>query len=118
MSLVSINLACLAPRIHAKGQMWQSLGVRWTVGPVDPNHGKAVVVASFESSEWLGQLTVWVTGEAELDADQLARDLFVSKHYNFAAEQDIDCTLDEFAVLIAEGLAPYGAVTFSASGFR
>lgn len=98
--------------------MWQSLGVRWTTGPADSNYGKAVVVSSFESSEWLGQLTMWITGEAEFDADQLPHDWFVSKHYDFAAEQDIDCALDEFAVLIGEGLAPRGAVTFWVSDLR
>jgi len=46
----------------AHAETWATLGVVWRVQPVEPNHGKAIIIGRFESEAWLGELLIWITG--------------------------------------------------------
>ena len=107
---MTLDPASLALRIESKAELWRSLEVVWHAGPVQPNYGKAVAVASFESSAWAGELLVWETGEAELETLRLADGWVVNKHYDFETGEAIDPALDELATLIHEGISPRGAL--------
>ena len=44
----------------------------WRLEPISPNYGKPVVTGVFESVTSVGDVTVWITGEAELVTVRLA----------------------------------------------
>jgi hypothetical protein len=75
-------LSSFAPALERRASAWASFGVEWVVEPVARNYGKPVVVARFESVSWLGDVMVWITGEAELATARLADNWMVNKHYD------------------------------------
>ena len=54
--------------------------MRWHTRPIQPNYGKPVVTVDFESSAWLADVRISVTGEAELATVRLADERIVNKH--------------------------------------
>jgi hypothetical protein len=66
---------------------------------------------TFESVAWLAEMTVWITGEAELAAGRLGDGWIVNKHYDLASSDDLELALGELASLIAGESVPGGAVT-------
>jgi hypothetical protein len=63
---MTFDLDSFALGVEAKAAIWTTLGVAWQLKPISPNYGKPVVTGAFESSAWIGDMTVWITGEAEL----------------------------------------------------
>jgi hypothetical protein len=108
---VSFDLELFALGVRARSDTWSALRVAWQVKPVEPNHGKPVVAGTFESVAWLAEMTVWITGEAELAAGRLGDGWIVNKHYDLASSDDLEVALGELASLIAGGSVPSGAVT-------
>jgi hypothetical protein len=108
---VSLDLELFALGVQAKTATWSALRVVWQVKPVEPNHGKPVVAGTFESVAWLAEMTVWITGEAELAAVRLGDGWNVNKHYDLASSDDLELALSELASLIAGASVPGGAVT-------
>lgn len=100
----------LAPALTARAATWERLGLAWTIGPVLPNWGKAVVKAEFESAELVGDLMIWASGEAELSTIRLTDDRMVNKHYDLTTRDDLEVMLDELVLLRAEGIAPAAAM--------
>lgn len=105
------DLEQFAPGVGAKATTWETLGVAWQIKPVAPNYGKPVVTGAFESAAWAGDMTVWITGEAELVTFRLADGWNVNKHYDLTSSGDLETALDELAALMTEALVPSGAVT-------
>lgn len=105
-----MDLETLGPAVEARAATWARLGVGWEIQPVLPNHGKPVVKAEFESPTWLGDIMVWITGEAELATVRLADDWFVNKHYNLISGLDVEVIVDELAALLAGGTIPESAI--------
>ena len=60
---------------------------------------------------WLGDTTIWITGEAELVIVWLADGWNVNKHYDMMSADDLEMALGELAALIAEASVPSRAVT-------
>ncbi|MEU8609455.1 hypothetical protein AB0C29_15785 [Actinoplanes sp. NPDC048791] len=100
----------LAPALTARAGAWERLGLAWAIGPVLPNWGKAVVKAEFESAELVGDLMIWVSGEAELSTIRLPDDRMVNKHYDLTTVDDLEVMLDELVLLRTDGIAPAAAV--------
>ncbi|MEU8228542.1 hypothetical protein AB0C12_02950 [Actinoplanes sp. NPDC048967] len=100
----------LGPALTARAGTWERLGLAWTIGPVLPNRAPAVVQAEFESAELVGDLMIWVSGEAELSTVRLTDDRMVNKHYDLATVDDLEVVLDELVVLLTDGIAPAAAV--------
>jgi hypothetical protein len=108
---VTFDLGSFSVGVEAKAATWTALGVRWQLKPVSPNYGKPVVTGVFESARWIGDMTVWITGEAELVTVRLADGWNVNKHYDLASSGDLEIAFDELAALIAQGSVPNAAVT-------
>ena len=108
---VTFDLGSFSVGVEAKAVTWTALGVRWQLKPVSPNYGKSVVTGVFESARWIGDMTVWITGEAELATVRLADGWNVNKHYDFASPDDLEVAFDELAALIVQGSVPDAAVT-------
>jgi hypothetical protein len=107
---VDFPLRELAPALTVRSETWERLGLAWTIGPVLPNWGKAVVKAEFESAEVIGDLMVWVSGEAELSTIRLTDDQVVNKHYDLTTVDDLGVVLDELVLLLTEGIVPAAAM--------
>ena len=105
------DLERVAPAIHLRATVWESLGVEWTLEPVAPNYGKPVVVARFESGSWLGDVMIWVTGEAELGTVRIIDSWMVNKHYDLAGSGDLGYLLEDLIGILDRAEAPPGAVT-------
>jgi hypothetical protein len=94
----------------ARGETWTRLEMRWHVRPIQPSYGKPVVSVEFESSAWLAEVMIWVTGEAELATVRLIDDRIVDKHYELAGHDDVEVLLDEFVGLLVEDGIPDASV--------
>lgn len=108
---VTFDLGSFSAGVEAKAVTWTAPGVRWQLKPVSPNHGKPVVMGVFESARWIADITVWITGEAELVTVRLADGWSVNKHYDLASPDDLEVAFDELAALIVQGSVPDAAVT-------
>jgi hypothetical protein len=108
---VTFDLGQFASGVRAKAAIWSKLGVAWRLKAVMPNHEKPVVACIFESVSWLAEMTVWITGEAELVAVRPGDGWNVNKHCDLASADDLEIALGELVSLIAEASVPCGAVT-------
>lgn len=108
---MTFDLESFSAAVEARSVTWSALGARWHLKPVSPNYGKPVVAGEFESVAWAGDMTIWITGEAELSVARLADGWIVNKHYDLAGPDDLKMALDELAALMLRGSAPGAAVT-------
>jgi hypothetical protein len=108
---MTFDLDSFALGAEAKAAIWTTLGVAWRLKPISPNYGKPVVTGAFESPAWIGDMTVWITGEAELVTIRLADGWNVNKHYDLVSSTDLETALDGLAELVADGSVPGKDVT-------
>lgn len=106
---VTFPLEALSVAVTARAETWARLEIRWHARPIQPNYGKPVVSADFESSAWLAQVTIWLSGEADLDTVRLADDRIVNKHYELTGYGDLEVMLDEFVGLLIDDRIPGAA---------
>ena len=99
-----------------RASVWAELGLRQRVCPVHPNHGKAVTGVEFESAEWLVEVTIWNTGEADLSTVRLTDDRVVNKTYGLAGLEDLNGLLDELVRLLAHDELPPAAFVYQWPG--
>jgi hypothetical protein len=92
---------------------WQSLSVSWTEREISPNYGKATTGASFECEEWIGDISVWETGETDLLTSRISEDSGVNKHYDLEDAAQLDVVLSELIGLIRDGTVPPDAFTYA-----
>jgi hypothetical protein len=107
---VTFPLEALSAAVTAHVETWARLEMRWHTRPIQPNYGKPVVSVEFESSAWLAEIMIWVTGEAELATVRLADDRIVNKHYELADHGDLEVLLDELVGLLVDDRIPGAAV--------
>jgi hypothetical protein len=113
---VTFDPDSLALDVEARAAIWTTLGVAWQLKPIAPNYGKPVVMGAFESAAWIGDMTVWITGGAELAAVRLADGWNVRKHHDLVSSADLEIALDELVALVAGGSVPDEAVTAHVTG--
>lgn len=106
---VVFDLTTFAPRVEAHSHAWDSLDLTWSVSPIHPNYGKAMTWASFESTEWLAQISIWDSGEVDLDTVRLRDRQVINKHYELVTVADLDSVIDEVISLLRDGETPSGA---------
>ena len=92
---------------------WQSLSVSWTERQISPNYGKATTSASFECEEWIGEISVWETGETDLLTARTSGDSGVNKRYDLEDAAQLNVVLSELIGLIRDGTVPPAAVTYA-----
>jgi hypothetical protein len=108
--IVNFPLDALGPAVAARSATWERLGLEWRIRPVTPNHSKPVVVGEFESATWMGELLIWISGEAELDAIRASDDQTVSKHYDLTGLDDLEVLLAELDALLSADRVPDAAI--------
>jgi hypothetical protein len=107
---VDFPLEALSVLVAARAETWTHLGFTWRTGPIAPNHGKPVVSSQLESRSWLAEITIWVTGETDMDTVRLTDDRVVNKHYDLTGLGDLEVLLDELVALIVDDRVPAAAV--------
>ncbi len=107
---MTFPLEALSAAVSARAETWARLGLVWRTRPIDPNHDKPVVVGEFESATWIGDILVWITGEAELETVRLIDDRMVNKHYDLTGRADLEVLLDELVALLIDDRVPAAAV--------
>jgi hypothetical protein len=110
IAAVTFPLEELPSVIQERASTWAALGLRQRLRPVHPNHGKAVTGVEFESAEWLVEVTIWDSGEADLDTVRLTDDRVVNKTYRLADLRDLNGLLDDLVRLLAHDELPPAAV--------
>jgi hypothetical protein len=106
---VTFPLEDLPSAIQVRASAWAALGLRQRLRPVHPNHGKAVTGVEFESAEWLVEVTIWNSGEADLSTVRLIDDQVVNKTYGLAGLEDLNALLDELIRLLVHDELPPAA---------
>ncbi len=107
---VNFPLETLSDAVLARAQTWARLGMAWHTRPIEPNHGKPIVISEFESPPWLAAITIWSTGEAELETVRVADERIVNKHYDLTTPDDLELLLDELVALLIDDRIPATAV--------
>jgi hypothetical protein len=110
---VTFDLTGLAERIRLRAADWQSLSVSWTEREISPNYGKATTSARFECEGWLGQISIWETGETELETMRTTEDSGVNKHYDLEDAAQLDVVLSELIGLLRDGTIPPNSFTYA-----
>ena len=113
---VTFRLEALSAAVAARVEAWVRLEMRWHTRPIQPNYGKPVVSVDFESSAWLAEVMIWVTGEAELATVRLADGRIVNKHYELAGHSDLEVLLDVLVGLLVNDRIPDAAVVAQGPG--
>ena len=85
----------------------------WTEREISPNYGKATTSARFECERWLGQISIWETGETELETMRTTEDSGVNKHYDLEDAAQLDVVLSELIGLLRDGTIPPNAFTYA-----
>ena len=111
---MTFDLAAVGTQVHERAVEWAALGLSWSTGPIHPNHGKAVASADFEGAGWIAQITIWETGETELETVRTSDRFGVNKHYDLESVAKLSTVFAEFAALIRDGAVPEAAVTYTA----
>jgi hypothetical protein len=111
---VTFDLTVLAERIRMRAADCQSLSLSWTESEISPNYGKATTSARFECEGWIGEISVWETGETDLLTARTSEGAGVNKHYDLEDAAQLDIVLTELIGLIRDGTVPPDAVTYAA----
>ncbi|WP_428963115.1 hypothetical protein [Micromonospora fluostatini] len=107
---MTFPLEALPAAVLARTQTWARLGMTWHTRPIEPNHGTPIVISEFESTSWLAAITIWSTGEAELETARLADERIVNKHYDLNTPDDLELLLDDLVALLVDDHIPEAAV--------
>jgi hypothetical protein len=91
--VADFDLADFAAAVQECGAGWDAAGIQWrfTLGPT---RDKSAAWVTCETTQALAQLTIWTSGEAELDIGDLITDATSSTHYDLTP-QDLATCLDE-----------------------
>lgn len=106
----SFPLESLPAAVTACAATWATPGLSWHVHPVEPNHGKAVIIGEFESDAPLGDMLVWITGDAQLETIPLADGRTINKHHDLTHMADLNVQMDDLVALVVEDRVALAAV--------
>jgi hypothetical protein len=88
--MTDFDLTSLDPAIERRREERASLGVHWQPASVPSPYPKPSSSARFESEGYVGQLTLWASGEAELEVGRIADGRRLCKTYIFSTSTEID----------------------------
>jgi hypothetical protein len=82
--------------VRAHAPAWERAGITWqfTLGPV---RDKSAAWVECELADAFGQLTLWTSGEAELDVGDIASGV-TSTHYDLSGPADVGKCLTDLTV--------------------
>ncbi|MEV5575275.1 hypothetical protein AB0L06_34995 [Spirillospora sp. NPDC052269] len=83
------------------GPGWEAAGIQWQLITGPPTDKPATGVIC-ENADSLAQLTVWASGEAELDLGHPTTDATTGIHYDLATLEDLNACLDKLTELLSK----------------
>ncbi|MEU5725043.1 hypothetical protein ABZ783_24925 [Micromonospora sp. NPDC047738] len=91
---MELDLDDFADAVTARASQWTSAGVRWELhrGPTRDKSAAWIVCTTTDQE---AQLTVWTSGEAELDIAHISAGTVTSTHYEMSTGTDLNACLDE-----------------------
>jgi hypothetical protein len=94
--VIDFDLADFAAAVQERGPGWEAAGIQcqFTLGPT---RDKSAAWVTCESTQTAAQLTIWTSGEAELDTADLTSDATSQTHYDRTTPQDLTACLNDLA---------------------
>lgn len=91
---MNLDLDDFADAVTTRTAQWSSAGVRWELhrGPTRDKSAAWIVCTTTDRE---AQLTVWTSGEAELDIAQISTGTVTSTHYEMSTAADLTACLDD-----------------------
>ncbi|GAA0951582.1 hypothetical protein [Nonomuraea longicatena] len=89
----------IAAAVQDRGPAWEAAGIQWKL-TTGPTTDKPAVQVTCENTHNLAQLTIWTSGEAELDLAHPTSGATTSTHYDLATQEDLATCLDELTNLL------------------
>lgn len=102
---MNLDLDDFADAVTARASQWNRTGVRWKPyrGPTRDKSAAWIVCTTTDRE---AQLTVWTSGEAELDLAQISTGTLISTHYEMSTAADLTACLNDLTHRLAS--APSG----------
>ncbi|MFD0538966.1 hypothetical protein ACFQY7_39820 [Actinomadura luteofluorescens] len=91
--------ALITAAIQDRGPAWEATGTQWQI-TTGPKTDKPSVWVTCENTHNLAQLTIWSSGEAELDLGHPTDDATTSIHYDLATHEDLATRLGDLTDLL------------------
>ncbi|SER99536.1 hypothetical protein SAMN05216188_11917 [Lentzea xinjiangensis] len=92
--MIELDLAQFAAAVRAYAPQWERAGIQWQL-TFGPERDKSAAWVTCETGDMAGQLTVWTSGEAELDTGNLATGVVDPVHYELTSAQELATCLDD-----------------------
>ncbi|MBE7180810.1 MAG: hypothetical protein INR71_06305 [Terriglobus roseus] len=106
---MAFDLTLFDPCVRDHSDDWDALGLEWSISSIHDSHAKASVSATFETVDWLVQLTTWDSGETDMDAIPKGEGREVHTQNVLHSADDLHSTIYEILRLIRDGRPPsYG----------
>ncbi|WP_197043358.1 hypothetical protein [Saccharothrix sp. NRRL B-16314] len=99
--MIELDLAQFAAAVHAHAPRWERAGIRWQL-TFGPERDKSAAWVDCETGDLAGQLVVWTSGEAELDAGNLATGVIDQVHYELVSPHELGTCLDDLTNWLTE----------------
>lgn len=99
--MIELDLAQFGAAVRAYAPRWEGAGIRWQL-TFGPERDKSAAWVVCETGDLAGQLTVWTSGEAELDAGNLATGVIDPVHYELTSAQDLGICLHDLTRRLTE----------------
>ncbi|MDW5325336.1 hypothetical protein [Plantactinospora sp. KLBMP9567] len=91
---MDLDLGDFTDAVTARTAQWANAGVRWELHR-GPTRDKSAAWIICTTADREAQLTVWTSGEAELDIAQISTGTVTSTHYDMSTAADLTTCLDE-----------------------
>jgi len=91
-----VDLDALAQLVSERSEAWSTAGIQWTLREPSTTSKPSASVRC-QTSVALGQLTVWVSGEVDVEVAYLARDGVDVVHYGLDEQDGLGSCLDELS---------------------
>ena len=92
---MSIDPNRLRDLVEQRAARWASLGIRWEFRPAQSVGSKPSASVRCESAEAVGELTVWSSGEADLDVGYFGDEEMAKEQYEVTEDRNLsDCLED------------------------
>ncbi|MGC5286119.1 hypothetical protein [Micromonospora sp. DT231] len=103
---MELDLDVFADAVTSHASQWNDAGVHWKLHR-GPTRDKSAAWIHCATKDREAQLTVWTSGEAELDLADLSAGTVISTHYDMSTAADLTACLDELTHRLTS--APSGA---------
>jgi hypothetical protein len=92
----------LGELVEERAERWASLHIAWEFRPATTVGPKPSASLRCESADAVGQLTVWTSGEADLDVGYFAAERMTNEHYDVTGDLGLRGCLDDLERLMSE----------------